>query len=246
MCGMRRVRAQKGRAEVDVEVGVPVLDGELLERRRPVDRRHVDEHVDAAERRHRRARRWRGSRRACPRRPRRWSRAVRRRRRRRPCRRLPASSRDTTARGPCLAGQHLRDDTADAFAAGDDGDSSSLAPCVPRAVQVAILPQQLVDDDAAGGGDVQRGLPSQHRDADRARHTPRSPPATPRRLRGRRSRRPESADASRTRPPQTPWSRPRRPSPAAPAVAESIAGASPTRVHGTVSSAPSAVLASLA
>ena len=49
----RRLRTQKGRSEVHVQIGVPVLDGDILECLGPVDRRHVDEDVDAPEGRHR-------------------------------------------------------------------------------------------------------------------------------------------------------------------------------------------------
>ena len=43
------VRAEKRGAQVDVDVGVPVGGGQLGERLLHVDRRHVDEDVEAAE-----------------------------------------------------------------------------------------------------------------------------------------------------------------------------------------------------
>ncbi len=48
--GRRGVRAQERRAEVDVDDGIPVRRGEIREGVLHIDRRHVDQDVETAER----------------------------------------------------------------------------------------------------------------------------------------------------------------------------------------------------
>ena len=48
MCGAA-ARAQRNAGEIDVEAGLEVVGRHPVERDRAVDRRHVDEHVEAAE-----------------------------------------------------------------------------------------------------------------------------------------------------------------------------------------------------
>jgi hypothetical protein len=45
----RGLRAEEDRPQIDIDVALPVLLGGLVKALRGVDRRHVDEHVDAAQ-----------------------------------------------------------------------------------------------------------------------------------------------------------------------------------------------------